>query len=167
MFSVYPFALWWLRGYVLCLIIIIKSEVWIIIHCLGLGQETMVCAVCLYILLDEKPKKSFINELWAQRVQTPVRCSEYFSVTWWVLSRVICLPSRKYPFCNYCAYITHGNSVTHSTNAAKHWWNQVLLRNKINAFHIFPYAIHIYHYKMWDESTYSLQNVKGCLGMDN
>ena len=27
-FSVYPFPLWWLREYTLCLIIIIKSEVW-------------------------------------------------------------------------------------------------------------------------------------------
>ena len=50
-FSVYPFPLWWLREYILCLIIIIKSEVWTIIHCLGLGHETMVCAVCLSIFL--------------------------------------------------------------------------------------------------------------------
>ena len=49
-FSVYPFPLWWLREYTLCLIII-KSEVWTIIHCLGLGHETMVCAVCLSIFL--------------------------------------------------------------------------------------------------------------------
>ena len=48
-FSVYPFPLWWLREYTLCLIIIIKSEVWSIIHCLGLGHETMVCAVCFSI----------------------------------------------------------------------------------------------------------------------
>ena len=34
-----------------CLIIIIKSEVWTITHCLGLGHETMVCAVCLSIFL--------------------------------------------------------------------------------------------------------------------
>ena len=33
------------------IIIIIKSEVWSIIHCLGLGHETMVCAVCFYILI--------------------------------------------------------------------------------------------------------------------
>ena len=39
------------RIYILCLIIIIKSEVWTIIHCLGLGHETMVCAVCLSIFL--------------------------------------------------------------------------------------------------------------------
>ena len=37
--------------FVLCLIIIIKSEVWTITHCLGLGHETMVCAVCLSVFL--------------------------------------------------------------------------------------------------------------------
>ena len=39
------------RIYILCLIIIIKSEVWTITHCLGLGHETMVSAVCLFIFL--------------------------------------------------------------------------------------------------------------------
>ena len=39
------------RIYILCLIIIIKSEVWTITHCLGLGHETMVCAVCLSMFL--------------------------------------------------------------------------------------------------------------------
>ena len=37
------------RIYRLCLIIIIKSEVWTINRCLGLGHETMVCTVCLCI----------------------------------------------------------------------------------------------------------------------
>ena len=37
--------------YILCLIIIIKSEVWTITHCLGLGYETMVSAVCLSTFL--------------------------------------------------------------------------------------------------------------------
>ena len=36
--------------YILCLIIIRKSEVWTIIHCLGLDHETMVCAVSLSII---------------------------------------------------------------------------------------------------------------------
>ena len=36
------------------LFIIIKSEVWSIIHCLVLGHETMVCAVCLSIFLCSK-----------------------------------------------------------------------------------------------------------------
>ena len=35
--------------YIYCLIIIIKSEVWTTTHCLGLGHETMVSAVCLSI----------------------------------------------------------------------------------------------------------------------
>ena len=40
------------RMYILCLIIIIiKSEVWTITHCLGLGHETMVSAVCFFIFL--------------------------------------------------------------------------------------------------------------------
>ena len=34
-----------------CLIVIIKSEVWTITHCLGLGRETLVSAVCLSIFL--------------------------------------------------------------------------------------------------------------------
>ena len=37
--------------YILCHIIIIKSEVWTITHCLMLGHEAMVCAVCISILL--------------------------------------------------------------------------------------------------------------------
>ena len=41
----------WENIYILCLIIIIKSEVWTITHCLGLGHETMVCAVCLSLFL--------------------------------------------------------------------------------------------------------------------
>ena len=40
-----------LRDDILCLIIIIKSEVWTTTHCLGFGHETMVCAVCLSISL--------------------------------------------------------------------------------------------------------------------
>ena len=47
------------RIYMLCLIIIIKSEVWTITHCLGLGHETMVCAVCLSIFLS-----CHLNTLW-------------------------------------------------------------------------------------------------------
>ena len=39
------------RIHILYLIIIIKSEVWPICHCLRLGHETMTCAVCLSILL--------------------------------------------------------------------------------------------------------------------
>ena len=48
--SAYPF-LWWSWECVLYLIIIIKSEVWIINHYSGLSYETMVCAVCLTMFL--------------------------------------------------------------------------------------------------------------------
>ena len=39
------------RIYILCLIIIIKSEVWTITHCLGLGHDTMVCAFLSFCIL--------------------------------------------------------------------------------------------------------------------
>ena len=39
------------RIYILCLIIIIKSEVWTITHCLRSGHETMLSTVCLSIFL--------------------------------------------------------------------------------------------------------------------
>ena len=54
-YSVCQSPLWWLRWCILCLIIIIKSEVWTITHCLGLGHKTMVCAVCLhsYCIISE------------------------------------------------------------------------------------------------------------------
>ena len=41
----------WKNIFITYLIIIIKPEVWILNHCLGLGHETMVCAVCLTIFL--------------------------------------------------------------------------------------------------------------------
>ena len=37
------------RIYILCLIIIIKSEVWIITHCLGLGHETLGYRVYVFL----------------------------------------------------------------------------------------------------------------------
>ena len=49
------------RIYIRCLIIIIKSEVWTTIHCLGLGHETMVCTVCLYILMASS---HYLNPCW-------------------------------------------------------------------------------------------------------
>ena len=42
------------RIHVLYLIIIIKLEVWPLCYCLGLGHETMVCVVWLFIFLWKK-----------------------------------------------------------------------------------------------------------------
>ena len=73
-----PFPLWslieyiYIHIYILCVIIIIKSEVWTIAHCLGLGHETMVCAVCLSIFLYVKA----LSDLSTPRsvgAQTPLR----------------------------------------------------------------------------------------------
>ena len=52
MFSAYPFLMWRLRKKcVIHLVIIMKSDVRIISHCLWLVHETIVCAVCLDMLL--------------------------------------------------------------------------------------------------------------------
>ena len=61
------------RIYILCLIIIIKSEVWTITHCLGLGHETMVCVVCLSIF-------SWICDM--------VGLLRGTFVSWWYLPRI-------------------------------------------------------------------------------
>ena len=61
------------RIYILCLIIIIKSEVWTITHCLGLGHETIVCAVCLSIFLWKHLSRnwSFVKRIHRSLVDSP------------------------------------------------------------------------------------------------
>ena len=59
--------------YILCLTIIIKSEVWTITHCLGLGRETMVSTVCLSIFL-------WICDM------AGLLCGTF--VSWWYLPRI-------------------------------------------------------------------------------
>ena len=61
------------RIYILCLIIIIESEVWTITNCLGLGHETMVSAVCLSIFL-------WIGDMAGLLLGT--------FVSWWYLPRI-------------------------------------------------------------------------------
>ena len=46
-----PISLVLIERIYICLIIVTKSEVWTITHCLGLGHETIVCAVCLSTFL--------------------------------------------------------------------------------------------------------------------
>ena len=58
-FTQFPRDGW--ENILLCLNIITKSEVWTIIHCLGLGHETMVCAVCLFIFVSFYYEKIFIH----------------------------------------------------------------------------------------------------------
>ena len=54
------------RIYILCFIIIIKSEVWTITLCLGLGHETMVSAVCLSIFLWSR----YLSLIWVYNFLT-------------------------------------------------------------------------------------------------
>ena len=51
------------RIYMLSLIVIIKSEVWTITHCLGLGHETMVSAVYLSIYLWRHDMETYFASL--------------------------------------------------------------------------------------------------------
>ena len=52
------------------IIIIIKSEVWTITHCLGLGHETMVSAVCLSIFLcSHMIKISLRHQVFINRIK--------------------------------------------------------------------------------------------------
>ena len=70
-----PIPLWWLREYILCLIIIIESEVWTITHCLGFGHETMVCAVCLSIFLWKNISQM---DNWLLQPAETMKCVRYF-----------------------------------------------------------------------------------------
>ena len=65
-FSAYSCVLWTLwKGIVLYLItIIIRSEIWIISHCLGLGHEMMVCIVFHAIFLTHLPRSAAYMRQW-------------------------------------------------------------------------------------------------------
>ena len=80
--SAYPIRLSWLWECVLYLIII-KSEVWIVNHCLGLGHETMVCAVCLTMF-------SWIGWLDWLMLWAPVVVTTLFIRVIWLISNILC-----------------------------------------------------------------------------
>ena len=73
----------------------VKSEVWPICHCLGLGHETMVWAVCLFIFLCQslKPKGRQDDSpdihwrRWRQASTSPVNIKAVtlttFPYLWW------------------------------------------------------------------------------------
>ena len=71
------------RIYILCLIIIIKSEVWTITHCLGLGHETMVSAVCLskFLWICDMAgllRGTFVSWLYLPRIWPSVTDMQYY-----------------------------------------------------------------------------------------
>ena len=68
------------------LIIIIKSEIWPITHCLGFSHETMVCAVCtsLFLLMCGMSwllRESFMSWWFLLRILTSVTCIQYITRT--------------------------------------------------------------------------------------
>ena len=65
------------RIYILCLIIIIKSEVWTITHCLGLGHETMVSDVCfssVFLYSSDSVRTIACINRWAGEMASPNYC---------------------------------------------------------------------------------------------
>ena len=73
----------WENIYIFYLIVIIKSKVWTITHCLGLGHETMVCAVCDSVFLCNNPGV-LVAPVWLSHV-----CLTGFEVLWERLGSVL------------------------------------------------------------------------------
>ena len=106
---------------ILFLIIIIKSEVWTITHCLGLGHETMVCAVCLPVFLWKRflhywPFWASYAELWCflccqflkhveQSVKLPVICGAQLWTP--VIPEAMNLALQRMNSKFYAKYVTH------------------------------------------------------------
>ena len=106
------------RIYILCIIIIIKWElVWTITHCLGLGHETMVCAVCLSV---------FLWKLWKRLA---------FSVTFTIFSTYNTSYWPRLTQCRiYCVW--HQPFFTHCGLLPKKQWIYARITNKFNVRHI-------------------------------
>ena len=84
--------------YILCLIIIIKS-VWTITHCLGLGHETMVCAVHQIGSMNYYPLfrvRSWNNDMRCMSVYILIH-----NLHWWDMEYVI---QNKAVFAHLCFY---------------------------------------------------------------
>ena len=65
--------------YIYCLIIIIESEVWT--HCLGLGHETMVSAVCLSSFLSSPyMSPDYLNTIFILSVLEKILICNYASI---------------------------------------------------------------------------------------
>ena len=77
------------RIYILCLIIIVKSEVWTITHWLGLGHETIVPAVCLSIFLCRDLITSNVTIFYLTRYQNTMWGLDMW-VLWYLCRRKSC-----------------------------------------------------------------------------
>ena len=104
------------RLYIFCLSIIIKSEVWTITHCLGLGHETMVCAICLSIFLWQwnHPRTSNITPSQSRMLQ---RTSTHWGLathirTWTSVSYISLLVILVHHYLNQCYFMLRYFKIT-------------------------------------------------------
>ena len=119
LFSLLLCSLWWLREYILCLIIIIiKLEVWTITHCLGLGHETMVSTVCLS------------RFLWICDMAGLLRGT---FVCWWYLLRI-------WPSVTDMQYYYHARFPTDDWHLA-HMFSLVYLSVEVCLEGVFPHSV--------------------------
>ena len=106
------------RIYIFCLIISSKSEVWTITHCLGLGNETMVSAVCLSIFSsgviylshaqDQGPKNMYeLLNLRAFKFSTL-----YENHIFQCMGKIFCVKSQRYTLKFHTKHLIHCSSLT-------------------------------------------------------
>ena len=69
------------RIYILCLIFIIKSELWTITHCLGLGHETMVSSLSIFLWICDMAgllRGTFVSWWYFPRIWHSVTDMQYY-----------------------------------------------------------------------------------------
>ena len=113
-FSQFPRDSW--DNMLLCLFIIIKSEVWTIIHCLWLGHETMVCAVCLFVFL------------WSCDMAGLLRGT---FVSWWYWPRI-------------CPPVTDMQHYHHVRYPADYWHLACMFPVEVCLVGVFPHSVVIW-----------------------
>ena len=95
-----------------------KSEVWTMTHCLGLGHETMVCAVCLSIFL------------WICDMTGLLRGT---FVSWWYLTRI-------WPSVTDMQYYYHARYLTDDWHLAYMFW-LVYFSVEVCLEGVFPHSV--------------------------
>ena len=145
-FSVYPFLVWWLREYIYFVVLSSSSEVWTISHCLGLGHETMVCAVCSFgysptnlINLQSCCKNSSWFLAWFCALDWPLMScmlARVLEILFWVIF-VVDLLVGLWIF-NRAAYLSNviTNCTVHVIDYSPSLCNYILV-----CFYLYPHAI--------------------------
>ena len=104
------------RIYILCLMIIIKSEVWTFTHCLGLGHETMVWAVCLFVFFF------FLIKIIRLEITVKTYCPIWYNTQW--------VPLFQTRYIDW--YLEYFLQNLHQLNVIRLWFHQC--RNSTTPF---------------------------------